>query len=92
MKIALHDSDNTGFPNYALMKISAWEKAQGNTVEWWMPMEEYDQVYSSKVFTFTPENPYLPDNTIRGGLGMEYMNRFQMKSTPCFPITASIQK
>lgn len=23
MKIALHDSDYTGFPNYALMKISA---------------------------------------------------------------------
>lgn len=69
MRIGLHDSDETGFPNYALMKISAWHKAQGDTVEWWIPMCEYDRVYSSKVFTFTPENPYLPENTIRGGVG-----------------------
>ena len=67
MRIALHDSDNTGFPNYALMKLAAFYKAQGDTVEWWMPMETYDKVFSSKIFTFTPENPYLPENTIRGG-------------------------
>lgn len=69
MLIGLHDSDNTGFPNYALMKISAWHKAQGDAVEWWNPLFEYDRVYSSKVFTFTAENPYLPQNTIRGGTG-----------------------
>lgn len=69
MRIGLHDSDNTGFPNYALMKISAWHKARGDTVEWFMPLMRYDRVYSSKVFTFTQEDPYLPDNTIRGGTG-----------------------
>ena len=69
MRIGFHDSDNTGFPNYALMKLSAYHKAQGDTVEWWMPMEEFDRVYSSKIFTFTPENPYLPENTVRGGQG-----------------------
>ena len=69
MIIGIHDSDNTGFPNYALMKISAWHKAQGDTVEWWIPIKTYDKVYSSKVFTFTPENPYLPENTIKGGTG-----------------------
>lgn len=69
MRIGLHDSDQTGFPNYALMKISAWHKARGDSVEWWVPMMEYDRVYSSKVFTFTPENPYLPPDTIRGGVG-----------------------
>lgn len=68
MLIGLHDSDNTGFPNYALMKISAWHKAQGDIVEWWNPLYfSYDKVYSSKVFTFTPESPYLPENTVRGG-------------------------
>ena len=69
MKVAIHDSDATGFPNYALMKIAAWHKAQGDSVEWWIPLNEYDKVYSSKVFTFTPENPYLPENTLKGGTG-----------------------
>ena len=70
MLIGLHDSDSTGFPNYALMKISAWHKAQGDIVEWWNPLYfSYDKVYSSKVFTFTPECPYLPENTVRGGTG-----------------------
>jgi len=42
---------------------------QGDTVEWWKPLFQYDKVYSSKVFTFSPENEYLPENTIRGGTG-----------------------
>lgn len=69
MMIGLHDSDKTGFPNLALMKISAWHKAQGDTVEWWNPMFPYDRVYSSKVFTFTPECAYLPPDTVKGGTG-----------------------
>lgn len=77
MRVALHDSDNTGFPNYALMKISAWHKAQGDSVEWWNPLLIYDKVYSSKVFTFTPENPYLPKDTIKGGTG--YGSLFKLK-------------
>lgn len=69
MKIAIHDSDKTRFPNYALMKLSAWHKRNGDTVEWFTPLFRYDMVYSSKVFTFTPEDPYLPDDTIKGGTG-----------------------
>lgn len=67
MNIGLHDSDGHKFPNLALMKLSAWHKANGDTVEWWNPMLTYDRVYSSKVFTFTPECLYLPENTVRGG-------------------------
>ena len=74
MVIGLHDAEkehfkNNIFPNYALMKISAWHKAQGDTVEWWVPVLHYDRVYSSKVFDFTPDNPDLPDDAIRGGTG-----------------------
>lgn len=75
MKIGLHDAEaehfhsKTKFRNYALMKISAWHKSQGDTVEWWQPLMAYDRVYSSKVFDFTPENPYLPPDTIKGGTG-----------------------
>lgn len=74
MVIGLHDAEkehfkNKIFPNYALMKISAWHNAQGDTVEWWVPVLHYDRVYSSKVFDFTPDNPDLPDDAIRGGTG-----------------------
>lgn len=74
MKVGLHDAEreylkNKHFPNYALMKISAWHKDQGDTVEWWNPLYRYDRVYSSKVFDFTPVDPYLPEDAVRGGTG-----------------------
>lgn len=74
MNIGLHDAEkdyfkSKSFPNYALMKISAWHKAQGDNVEWWNPLCRYDRVYSSKVFDFTPVDPYLPEDAIRGGTG-----------------------
>lgn len=80
MLIGLHDADASWlmkkkprgqkFPNLALMKISAWHKAAGDTVEWWKgPLFRYDMVYSSKVFDFTPENDDLPPDTIKGGTG-----------------------
>ena len=35
-RIGLVDVDgHNGFPNLALMRISAWQKARGDTVEWW---------------------------------------------------------
>lgn len=74
MKIGLHDAEreylkHKTFPNLALMKISAWHKSIGDDVEWWNPLYRYDRIYSSKVFDFTPVNPYLPDDAIRGGTG-----------------------
>ena len=49
-KIGLYNVDSV-VPNLALMKISAYHKAQGDTVEWYLPLEHYDKVYASKVFT-----------------------------------------
>lgn len=74
MLIGLHDADaqhlkHKIFPNYALMKISAWHKHLGDTVEWWNPLYRYDRIYSSKVFDFTPVDQYLPEDAIRGGTG-----------------------
>lgn len=46
------DSD---YPNLALMKISAWHKGQGDSVEWYNPFDSYDIVYMSKIFSFTPD-------------------------------------
>lgn len=80
--IGLHDAENDPlikrrrkgkgkFPNLALMKIAAYHKSLGDTVEWWEPLRnsQYDKIYSSKVFDFTPVNPFLPPWTIRGGTG-----------------------
>ena len=74
MRVGLHDAErdylkHKRFPNYALMKISAYHKARGDSVEWWSPLLQYDRIYSSKVFDFTPENPYLPPSAICGGTG-----------------------
>ena len=56
MKIGLVDVDSHNFPNFALMKISAWHKAQGHEVEWAAPLwDNYDKVYQSKIFTFSPD-------------------------------------
>jgi 2-methylthioadenine synthetase len=85
MLIGLHDSDSTRFPNYALMKLSAWHKAQGDSVEWWNPLLTYDRVYSSKIFTFTPECPYLPENAIKGGTGYGKYDELTPKVDMMFP-------
>ncbi len=75
MKIGLHDPDETKYPNLALMKISAWHKAKGDEVSFYTPLEDYDKVYSSQVFTWTID-PYflnqaifLPGKFERGGTG-----------------------
>ena len=54
VRIGLIDVDgHNGFPNLALMHISAWHKAQGDTVEWWDGFIHYDRVYKSKEFSRT---------------------------------------
>ena len=73
MKIGLIDVDGHNYPNLALMKLSAWHKAQGHEVEWYDPMfsGHKDRVYVSKVFSFTPDFEYFidTDEVIKGGSG-----------------------
>lgn len=77
MDIALHDNEfKNNYPNLALMKISAYYKSKGDNVEWFNPIKKYDKIYSSKVFTFTKEDPYLPNNSIKGGTG--YNNNIKL--------------
>lgn len=74
MKIGLIDVDGHNFPNLALMRISAWHKAQGDMVEWWWSdFVHYDIVYMSKIFSDAyskdvPE-PINADKVIKGGTG-----------------------
>lgn len=50
MNIGLYDVDSHNYPNLPLMKISAWHKAQGDDVEFVVPIKHYDKIYISKVF------------------------------------------
>ena len=73
MRVGLIDVDGGNrFPNIALMKISAWHKAQGDEVSWYNTFDRwYDKVYMSKVFSFTPDYDYVINATeiVKGGSG-----------------------
>ena len=71
MKIGLIDVDGGKFPNLALMKISAYHKQRGDIVEWANPFfGNYDRVYMSKIFTFTPPISDIYDcEIVQGGTG-----------------------
>lgn len=75
MRVGLIDVDGHNFPNLALMKLSAWHKAQGDLVEWWYGLGQYDRVYMSKVFdsvyTEDVEEPINADEIIKGGTGYD---------------------
>lgn len=76
MRIGLIDVDGHNFPNLPLTKLSAWHKAQGDSVEWYDQLfhsigRPFDRVYMSKVFSFTPDYPYFPNarEIMQGGSG-----------------------
>lgn len=89
MRIGLIDVDSHNFPNLALMKISAYHKAQGDEVEWWWGWDQYDRVYMSKVFdeTYTPDHPE-PVNAkeiIKGGTGYGLDNKLPDEIEHMYP-------
>ena len=72
--IGLIDVDGHNFPNLALMRISAWHKSKGDTVEWWQGnLFYYDKVYMSKIFSDAyskeTDDPINCGEVIRGGTG-----------------------
>ncbi|MCM1356440.1 MAG: hypothetical protein NC212_08555 [Staphylococcus sp.] len=77
MNIGLVDVDSHNYPNFALMKISAWHRSRGDNVEWAFPMiRDYNRVYQSKIFTFTPDCDVNWDcETVKGGTGYDISSR-----------------
>lgn len=74
MNIGLIDVDGHHYPNHALMKVSAYHKSKGDNVEWANIFEKYDIVYSSKIFTFSPDFDYSGIRTnilLKGGTGYD---------------------
>ena len=73
-QIGLIDVDGHNFPNLALMRISAYHKSIGDTVEWWeTDFVYYDKVYISKIFSDTYstdiQTPINCGEVIKGGTG-----------------------
>lgn len=74
MRIGLIDVDGHNFPNLALMRISAYHKSIGDTVEWWQTdFIYYDRIYISKIFSdaYSPDvqEPLNCGEIIKGGTG-----------------------
>lgn len=96
MRIGLIDVDGHNFPNLALMRISAYHKSIGDTVEWWYSdFIHYDKVYMSKIFSdaYSPDvpEPFNADEVIKGGTGYcislgvdgkEHFDKSKNKSLP----------
>lgn len=89
MRIGLIDVDSHNFPNLALMKISAYHKAQGDVVEWWWGWGQYDRVYKSKVFddTYSPDlpDPVNAKEIIKGGTGYGLDNKLPDEIEHMYP-------
>ena len=89
MNVGLIDVDSHKYPNLALMKISAWHKAKGDTVEWCLPLYHYDIVYQSKVFdnTYSPDINWIPlaDKVIKGGTGYGLDNKLPDEIEHIYP-------
>jgi len=73
--IGLIDVDgHNGFPNLALMKLSAWHKSVGDSVDWYNIFGKYHKCYLSKIFTFSPDYGLVMNNVgeiVRGGTGYD---------------------
>ncbi len=91
MKVGLIDIDRTGFPNLALMKLSAWHKAQGDqtTLVRWdgalLALLMFDKVYASAVFTWNNEKA-----DVLAGMGATVGGRGFRKGTKLPPDVQAI--
>lgn len=77
-KIGIIDVDGHNFPNFALMRLSAYHKHRGDSVEWAIPSKRYDKVVASKIFTFSPDYDYGGMDAgiiIKGGTGYDVASR-----------------
>lgn len=71
MNVGLIDIEPEIF-NTALMQISHYHKAKGDTVEWAPPLEydKFDKLYCSSLFDFTSKKQ-IPKRAVCGGTGFD---------------------
>lgn len=86
MNIGLVQVDGT-LPNVALMQISAYHEARGDTVGWYegsLFADQYDLIYASKIFQFS-DLPQLPERAMLGGTGIDFKNVLPAEIAECEP-------
>jgi hypothetical protein len=71
-KIAIFDVDSK-IPNLALMKLAAFHKSKGDTVEFYSPLfkHDYDKIYASKIFNFSDRSMLDESRMTIGGTGWD---------------------
>ena len=86
MRIGLIDVDSK-YPNLALMKLSAYHKQKGDYIEFYNPFWEYDIVYASKVFDFTPDYPHpvRAHKFYKGGSGYDLITTLPVEIEHIYP-------
>lgn len=92
-RIGIIDVDgHNGFPNLALMRLSAYHRAKGDSVEWYSPMlhderNQLDLVYMSKVFTFSPDYEYhvFAKEIVKGGTGYKDYSSLPVEIENTYP-------
>lgn len=80
--IGLIDVDGHNFPNFALMRASSFYKCNGSNVEWALNglfKKHYDEILSSKIFTFSKDINYKEydfEKLSLGGTGYDIKKTF----------------
>lgn len=93
MKVGLVDIDRTGFPNVALMKMSAWHKAQGHETVLLrgdigpLSVLLFDRLYASAVFSWNREKALALQalGAEIGGSGVSLSNHLPADVEVCRP-------
>ena len=89
-KIGIYQVDGK-IPNLALMKVCGYHETIGDEVSVYdgiLFAEQYDIIYASKLFGFTPM-PQIPDNMIIGGTGIDFYNKLPVEienATPSYTL------
>ena len=68
--------------NTALMQVSQFHKQQGDHVELYSPLFNYDKVYVFSLFSFT-KKPLLKSNMVAGGTGFNIRSRLPKEIEQC---------
>ena len=80
MNVCLIDIDSK-IPNVALMKLSAYHKALGDSVKLgYEPLFDHpDKAYASKIFDFTKDLEYWPEcEIVKGGSGYDLTSKLDL--------------
>lgn len=86
MKIGILQVDGE-HPNLALMQVCSYHENLGDEVkqyEGFLFASQYDYIYASKIFQFSPM-PDVPSNMIIGGTGIDFFNTLPTEIQNCKP-------